>query len=37
MSAVREDWNPLDAPSGEELFPAYNELRKSCPRIRAPR
>jgi cytochrome P450 len=26
-----EDWNPLDALSGEVLFPVYEQLRESCP------
>jgi cytochrome P450 len=30
-STVRDDWNPLDAGSGEELFPVYEKLRASCP------
>jgi cytochrome P450 len=28
---TREDWNPLDAATGEELFPVYAELRERCP------
>jgi cytochrome P450 len=28
---VTVDWNPLDAPTGEALFPVYEELRGRCP------
>ena len=31
MSTTREDWNPLAAPTGEELLPVYGELRERCP------
>jgi cytochrome P450 len=35
MSAAREDWNPLEAPTGEALFPVYSDLRASCPVARS--